>query len=64
MKLTALIRASKRQFLFGAVMWGIGAPLMFYALFQGMPTLYFIGLMTMAVGTGIVARCLRQAAGK
>ncbi|MEU5672829.1 hypothetical protein ACGF3C_07465 [Micromonospora sp. NPDC047762] len=64
MNLTSLIRASKRQFLFGAVMWCIGAPLIFYALFQGMLTLYFMGLATMAVGTGIVARCLRQTAGK
>ncbi|MGW5558812.1 hypothetical protein ACWER9_16495 [Micromonospora sp. NPDC003944] len=64
MKLTSLIRASKRQFLIGAMMWSVGAPIMFYALFQGMPNLYLMGLATMAVGTGIVARCLRKAAGK
>ncbi|MET8092110.1 hypothetical protein [Micromonospora sp. NPDC005220] len=64
MKLMALIRASKRKFFCGAAMWGIGAPLMFYALFQGKPTLYLVGLATVAAGSGIVAKCLRQAASR
>ncbi|MCG5467952.1 hypothetical protein LADH09A_001802 [Micromonospora sp. LAH09] len=61
MKLISLIRAGERQFLLGAVMWIVGAPLMLCALWRGMPTLYLVGLAPMAVGTGMVAKSLRQA---